>query len=485
MDTINVTADADALRHRAAALIDAGRLAAARPLLAAARALAPASAELTLIGARLALNGGAWDEALIELDGGITAEPGHGGLRKCRADVRQKMGDLEGAARDAAEAVLADPADPQAKAILGATMLGLGRTADAVACLSEAVAARPRDIDYREMLASALEKAGDPDTALLVLTDGTDLCPGSSAMRNAAILLCVRRRDFIQAVRLAEKARSLGIADACTFGLKGHALSSLGRHDEAAIAYQDALKLGPEDPYVRHLVVSSGALPDSKRAPEGYIRTVFDGYADRFEIHLISLEYRIPGAMRTMLQAHPKIVAGLAVGPVLDLGCGTGMAALAIGDLPLGPFTGVDLSPRMLDHARVKRIYTELREGDIIADLTTHQRCWPLIIAADVLCYFGALEELLAAVHDRLEPGGWFVFSVEQILADHDGVVPGNGNWALQRQGRYAHAESYLYEVVRAAGFRVLRIDRPVVRQEAGAAVPGLLLAIERIRHDG
>ncbi|MDB5402347.1 MAG: hypothetical protein JWQ55_4365, partial [Rhodopila sp.] len=26
MDTINVTADADALRHRAAALIDAGRL---------------------------------------------------------------------------------------------------------------------------------------------------------------------------------------------------------------------------------------------------------------------------------------------------------------------------------------------------------------------------------------------------------------------------------------------------------------------------
>jgi predicted TPR repeat methyltransferase len=266
--------------------------------------------------------------------------------------------------------------------------------------------------------------------------------------------------------------------------LKGHALSTLGRHQEAAIAYQDALKLGPEDPYVRHLVVSSGAMPDSKRAPEAYVRTVFDGYADRFESHLISLGYRIPGAMRTMLQAHPRVAAGLSIGPVLDLGCGTGMAALAIGDLPLGPFTGVDLSPRMLAHARVKRLYAELREADIIADLTAHEQRWPLIIAADVLCYFGALEDLLAIVHQRLEPGGWFVFSVEQVLPDHDGIVPGNGKWALQRQGRYAHAEEYVYEAVCAAGFRVLRIDRPIVRQEAGADVPGLLFAIERIHHD-
>jgi predicted TPR repeat methyltransferase len=484
MDTIHLTADADSLRDRAARLIDAGRLEAARPLLSAARLLAPPSAELTMIGARLALGSGAWDEAMRELDLGIAAAPAHPGLRKCRADLRQRMGDRDGSARDAAEAVIVDPADPQAKAILGVALLDLGRVDDAVACLAEAVAGAPRDIDYREALSSALEKAGDPDTALLVLTDGIGLSPASIAMRNAAILLCVRRRDFNQAVRLAEQARSLGIADACTFGLKGHALSSLGKHDEAAIAYQDALKLGPEDPYVRHLVVSSGAMPDSKRAPEGYVRTVFDGYADRFETHLISLGYRIPGAIRTLLQAHPKIAAGLPVGPVLDLGCGTGLVGLAIGDLPLGPLTGVDLSPRMLAHARAKRLYAELREADVVTDLGAHTERWPLIVAADVLCYFGALDELLAVVRQRLEPGGWFVFSVEAMLPDHDGVVPGNGNWALHRQGRYTHAESYVYEAICAAGFRVLRMDRPVIRQEAGGDVPGLLFAIEPIAHD-
>jgi predicted TPR repeat methyltransferase len=485
METIHATTDPEALRGRAAQLIAAGRAGVAAPLLAAARALAPASAELALMGARIALANGAWEQAIEELDTAIAATPSHTGLHKCRADVRQRMGDLEGAARDAAEAVIFDPADPQAKAMLGTAMLDLGCMVDAVACLSEAVTAAPADLDYRHALATALEKAGDPDAALAAFIDGIALSPASIAMRNGAILLCIRRRDFTQAVRLAEVAQSLGIADACTFGMQGHALSSLGQHRQAGIAYQDALKLGPEDPYVRHLVMSAGLMPEAKRAPEDYVRTVFDGYADRFELHLIQLGYRVPSAIRSILQAHPKIVAGQAIGPVLDLGCGTGLVALAIGDLPLGPFTGVDLSPRMLAHASAKQLYQTLRETDIVADLTRHKQRWPLIVAADVLCYFGAIEDILALVHKRLEPNGWFVFSVEELQPDHDGIVPGNGNWALQRQGRYVHAEQYLYEVARDAGFRIMHIERPVIRQEAGADVPGLLLAIERIRHDG
>jgi hypothetical protein len=63
VDTINVTANADALRSRAAQLIETGRIAAARPLLAAAQALGGPSPELTLVGARIALASGAWDQA--------------------------------------------------------------------------------------------------------------------------------------------------------------------------------------------------------------------------------------------------------------------------------------------------------------------------------------------------------------------------------------------------------------------------------------
>jgi predicted TPR repeat methyltransferase len=486
MNMIHTTADAGALRDQVSQLLDAGRIGAARPLLAAARKLSPASADIAQLGARLALKDGHTDQAAQELDAAIAEAPDHPGLRKRRAEVRQLQGDFEGAARDAAEAVFLDHHDVEAKAILGTTMLDLGRAADAVACLTEAVAAAPEAIRYREVLATALEAAGQVDAALRVLTDGIVLAADDVALRNAAVLLCMRRRDFTQAVRLAEQARVVGIADACTFGMKGHALASLGNHEEATFAYQEALKLGPDDPYVRHLVMAAGGMPGTSRAAPEYVRAVFDGHADRFESQLIALGYNTPMRIRAALSSHSKIAAGLSLGPVLDLGCGTGLAALALGDLPVGPFTGVDLSRRMLDQARAKNIYAELREADILTALTEPSaNRWPLIIAADVLCYFGGLEEILAAAHARLEPGGWFLFSTEELLPDHDGTVPGNGSWALHRLGRYAHAPDYVHEAACAAGFRVVLTDRHAIRREAGADVAGVLIAAERLRHDG
>ena len=148
MDTIHVTANADALRNRAVQLIEAGRFGAARPILNAAQALVPASPDLTLISARIALGIGAWDQALSELNSAIITAPSHAGLRKSRADVRQRMGDREGAARDAAEAVIANQTDPEAKAILGSAMLQLGRMEEAVACLAEAVGSVPGNMSY-------------------------------------------------------------------------------------------------------------------------------------------------------------------------------------------------------------------------------------------------------------------------------------------------------------------------------------------------
>jgi predicted TPR repeat methyltransferase len=394
------------------------------------------------------------------------------------------MGDREGAAADAAEAVILDSSDPVAKALLGVLMLELNRPVDAIACLSEAVATDPTYPAYREGLAAAQEATGDADAALATLTAGIAAAPGRIELRNAATLLSVRRRDFTTAVRLAEEARVAGIADACLFGLKGHALSSLGRHDEAAGAYAEALKLGPNDPYVRHLVAASGALPGAKRAPVEYLRAVFDGYADRFDLHLVSLGYRIPGLVRAELLRHPAIVAGESLGPVLDLGCGTGLMAVVLSDLPIGPITGVDIAPRMLANAAATQLYADLREADLMQLLTEDVARWRLILAGDVLCYFGALEDVLAAVHARLEPGGWFIFSVEELLPDYDGVMYGNGDWALHRQGRYTHTMDYIARVACDLHFTIRTLEHETVRYEADAPVAGFLAVLERTDHD-
>lgn len=478
MDQPRETVDAGTLMSRVEQLIEQGRPGAARPLLAAARGLAQPSSGLSLLAARLALSEGTFENAQADLDQAVSAEPDHSGLRKCRAELRRRLGDLDGAARDAAEAVILDSGDPTAKALLGELLLQLGRADDAVACLTEAVASAPREVVFREVLAQALTASGDMAGALETLLDGIRIVPGATATRNAAILLCIRRRDFVQAERLAEQARIDGLADASTFGLKGHALSGLGRQDEAAIAYNEALKLAPGDAHIRHLAAAAGSAP---KTPYDFVRTLFDDDADRFEAHIVELGYRVPGLIRRHVIA---FAAEASTGPVLDLGCGTGLVALALSDLALGPFTGVDLSPRMLERAREKALYATLREARLPAALREDTVMWRLILAADLLCYFGPLDDMLGAVRDRMRPGGRFIFTVEELLADHDGTIPGNGDWALGRQGRYAHAARYVASTVDALGFRCLALERETLRYEAGGPVAGLLMVLERPRDD-
>jgi predicted TPR repeat methyltransferase len=481
MEHTEDTTNAAALMARVAQLIDQGRPGAARPLLAAARGLAPPSSGMSMLAARLALSDGWLDSAGAELDRALDLEPDHPGLRKCRAELRRQLGDKEGATRDAAEAVILDRHDPAAKALLGVLLLDIGRVADAVACLAEAVGTAASDVAYREAYAQSLAAAGDVEAAMRTLLEGIAIVPGATALRNAAILMSIRRRDYGQAERLAERARIDGVADASTFGLKGHALSSLGRHDDASQSYNEALKLAPGDTHVQHLAATARIASARPRATDDYVRTLFDGYADRFEAHLIELGYRIPGVIRRHVIEFTMIGD---VGPVLDLGCGTGLVALTLSDLAVGPFTGIDLSPRMLDAARTKQLYDTLIEAKLPAALRLDTARWRLILAADLLCYFGALEEMFDAVRERLWPGGRFIFSVEELLPDHDGTIPGNGDWASGRLGRYAHAASYVARIADTRGFRCIALDRETLRHEAGGPVAGLIMVLERPHDD-
>jgi predicted TPR repeat methyltransferase len=260
--------------------------------------------------------------------------------------------------------------------------------------------------------------------------------------------------------------------------MKGHASSSLGQHEEAARAYNEALKLAPGNAHVRHLAIMSG---NALNGQDDYVRDLFNGYADRFESHLISLGYRIPGLIRRHVKA---FTADAEIGPVLDLGCGTGLVALALSDLSLGPFTGIDLSPRMLNAARAKGLYDILLEARLPDALREDSSQWQLILAADLLCYFGALEDMFDAVHDRLRPGGRFMFSVEELLPDHGGTTPGNGDWASLRLGRYAHAPNYVARLTDRRGFRCIALSRETLRHEAGGPVAGLIMVLERPRGD-
>jgi predicted TPR repeat methyltransferase len=456
------------LTEQAGAFARLGRFAAARALLAAIRRRNGEGAAVEEVDARVCLGEGRVGEARAALDRAIAAAPGTAGLHLLRADLRARMDDLRGAALDASEAVVLRPADPGAKAMLGLVMLELGEIDDALACLREAVRDAPEVAAHWQGVAEALRRAGDAAAAAEAFDAGIAAVPGHAGLRAAAMTLALHGRDFARTEALGRAAMEEGAADACVLGLLGHALSHLGRHAEAGEAYREALKLAPEDEYVRHMVRASGLLPDSPRAPDDYLEAVFDGYAAGFEKHLLGLGYRLPGLLRLRFAAAPALER------VLDLGCGTGLVGMMLADFAVAEMVGVDISGRMLAEAERKGVYARLERREVGAFLEGDPGGWDTIVAADVFCYFGALEAIMRLVRARLAPGGRFAFSVEEM--PEGGEAP----WRLASQGRFQHRDGYVAACIDGAGFVVEHLARETLRLEAGAPVPGLFAVLRR-----
>ena len=466
--------------ERAGALVTAGRVGAARPLLAALRRLQEGAADqdcgpIDALETRLLLREGRHDAARAMLDAAVARRPVDAQLRRTRAELLLVLGERVAAATDAAEAVMLEPWEPAGKAVLGVAMGELGQCRDAIACLREAVVGDPGCPPYRLALARVQQRAGDVAAARATLEVAIAVAPNYAGARSALVALVAGSGDFTTAVALAKAARQAGAIDACLLGLHGHALSCLGLHEAAAEAYQDALALEPEDPYVRHLVAASGRVAAAAQAPEAYIRVLFDGYAHRFEEHIASLGYRVPGLMRAAVLRHAPGAGEppLDIGPVLDLGCGTGLAAAAMSGLRTGPWHGVDLSPAMLARAAATGLYERLLEADLLVGLAQPGPLYRLIVAADVLCYFGTLEPVLAAARGRLASDGIMVLSLEALA--EPAAEPG---WRLGPLGRYAHTPATLAAAAEAAGLAVLALDHETLRREGDAAVAGLVAVL-------
>ena len=92
--------------------------------------------------------------------------------------------------------------------------------------------------------------------------------------------------------------------------------------------------------------------------------------------------------------------------------------------------------------------------------------------APQVLCYFGALDDVLALWAGILRPGGDCIFSCER--------APGDREWLLGPTGRYAHSPSYVAAAAARAGLSCASTTDIVPRVENGEAVPGTLYVLQK-----
>jgi predicted TPR repeat methyltransferase len=382
-----------------------------------------------------------------------------GVLALCRGDVAKA---LELVPRS----VVLGPENADRYSNLGNVLVAAGRLAEASAAYRKAVALAPEHFNAHMNLGVMLGAQGRYQEAAQAHQRAIELNPASAeAYHNFGNM---RRREGKLREAILYYTRSFTLDPQNRENLKSLALAytTLGELDEAAAIYRRALESEPDDPEATHLLTACLGRDVPARASDGYIEKIFDAFAGRFDRKLQQLEYCAPQLVADALAK--AVDAPRRSLTVLDAGCGTGLC----GPL-LAPYSarllGVDLSAGMLEEARKRAVYGELVKEELTSFMANRAVEFDVIVAADTLCYFGALEAVLEAACGALRRGGVLVFTVEEAPRADAGYL-------LFPHGRYGHTEAYVERTLRECGFGHVMIDRAVLRFEDGAPVDGLVV---------
>jgi len=230
-----------------------------------------------------------------------------------------------------------------------------------------------------------------------------------------------------------------------------------------------------------------------------------------------SLGYRVPELVGAAAAAVVRDArGGRPFSAALDAGCGTGLAGPYLRPLVAGALIGVDISTKMLELAANLRadgaaaappagleraavgaaggaapvaLYDRLLAKDLLAlrrddvgglDAEGAHAIGTgpleLVVAADVLVYFGALDELLRTFAGLSAAGASLIFSCERVAAGAD--APASG-WRLMPSGRFAHTKAYVVAAAAASGYALRAYDEIVPRREGGVDVQGHVFVFE------
>jgi predicted TPR repeat methyltransferase len=343
-------------------------------------------------------------------------------------------------------------------------LLDRGRPNEAAAILRTLIEENRGGLMSRLLFARALISSGDIATALETARDTSTLYPGiaQAALSLGEALLAAQLlppaiAEFQRALRIdpsLDEAR-VKLAQAWLDG---------GEPDKAL----DILNALEDQPARAALIERANAMRTQQRSDAGYVRHLFDQFSADYD-------QRMRGQLA---YAAPEILRGLAdlIGlqfarhRILDLGCGTGLAGIAFKDIA-ARLDGIDLSPAMIEKARARQIYDDLKVADLETALVEMPGGYDLLIAADTLVYLGDLELVFAAAAVALQSDGTFLFTVEKAEAGFE----------LGPKRRWRHSESYLRDLAVKHGYEIAGFLAASPRTEAGQPVAGFAVALRKI----
>jgi predicted TPR repeat methyltransferase len=351
---------------------------------------------------------------------------------------------------------------------LGNVLRKQGRLIESEQAFRKAIEIKPDHAFSYNNLGITLKDQGKLDESASAYQKAISLVPDyAEAYHNLGNVL-IKKDDLNGALTAFRKAIILKPSDAKPYEFLGKALYAAGRVNDAIVLYEEWLKQSPENPVARHMLIACTGENVPERASDEYVKKTFDSFSDKFDQVLEKLDYRAPQLVFNAIQSTLSDSTDRL--DILDAGCGTGLCAPYF-----KPYArrleGVDLSPGMLSKARCLDLYDELTAAELTAYLLGNPASYDLIISADTLIYFGALDKFFLAVSSALHRGGRLVFTVEHLQADDTSF-----GYRLNAHGRYSHTQNYVSEMLSLAGLSVVSTNEDILRNENKQPVKGLII---------
>ena len=364
---------------------------------------------------------------------------------------------------------------------------------------------------FENALACCEEGSGNEDENTLVALNNLGALYASSIAIKAAEGKEVGAEAAAKAVNMYERALERAPEDLSSLYGLGVLRRDLGDVDKARALFEHALQVAPDDkqiPYQLAMLDQAAGSRNSgmevESAPAEYVSSLFDYYASHdYDAHILSLDYAGPQLLwKAFEQVRSKDYGdakSIQDASVLEVGCGSGLVGRHFRMKGFGySFEGCDLSSVMMrqatdaifskqdDPTNVDMVYSRVECMDAETFLTSKPKGQAdVVLAGDVLCYVGKLDNLFKAAAASLKPGkGLFVFTLEQLEQQATQQQPRERGFALQSSGRFAHTSAYVNTVAAASGFTVVAYEEATLRKDGLEEVKGLVYALREATTD-
>ena len=146
------------------------------------------------------------------------------------------------------------------------------------------------------------------------------------------------------------------------------------------------------------------------------LTAVYDRWSDGYDRYMNEGGYRHPAVCAALVARYlPDLQA-----PLLDAGVGTGLVGDLLSIIGYQKLTGIDISNNMLDVARRKRIYSELKIANLLSDVELPFGHYAGAVAAGVFTTGHVGTRGFDTLSSLVAKNGWLVITIKSTIWDDE-----------------------------------------------------------------